>query len=153
MKTLTTIKTKLSIMILLFVVNAVAQNSSDAVNTYRVTAYQKNNNEVVSVSNEVQITPAAVIYIPNAFTPNGDGMNDTFGAIGEGIIEYTLQIFNRWGELIFESNDIKVQWDGVYKNDIAPIDVYVYKLAAKGPNLNGKGTKKIYKSGSVTLVI
>ena len=44
MKTLTTIKTKLSIMILLFVVNAVAQNSSDAVNTYRVTAYQKNNN-------------------------------------------------------------------------------------------------------------
>lgn len=153
MKTLTTLKTKLSIMILLFVINAVAQSSSDAVNTYRVTAYQKNNNEVVSVSNEVQIVPAAIIYIPNAFTPNGDGMNDTFGANGEGIVEYTLQIFNRWGELIFESNDIKVQWDGVYQNEIAPIDVYVYKLAATGPSFNGKGTKKIYKSGTVTLVI
>lgn len=129
----------------------VAQNASADV--YRVTAVQKSNNQILSISNEAAIIPAAVLYIPNAFTPNGDGLNDSFGCIGEGITEYTLQIFDRWGSLIFESSDMKVQWDGNYKNELAPTGVYVYKVRAVGPGMNGSIKKQINKAGSVTLVI
>lgn len=150
MKILTRIKTIIGIVIL-FVVPAIAQNT--ATEKYRVTAYQKENNAVVSVSNEVEIIPAASIYIPNAFTPNGDGINDTFGGVGEGITDYTMQIFDRWGNLLFESNNIDFQWDGNYKNEVVPTGVYVFKLSAKGLGLNGKTKKLINRTGSVTVVM
>lgn len=153
MKTLPILKTILSIMILLFVADIRAQNSVNPANKYRVTAYQKENNQVMSVSNIVEIIPAAVLYMPNAFTPNGDGLNDAFGGIGEGITEYNMQIFNRWGELIFESNDINNQWDGNYHNVMSPMGVYVYKIIAKGPAANGRFKNLISKTGDVTLVL
>jgi gliding motility-associated-like protein len=153
MKTLIFLKVVLSGLFLSIVMNMIAQNYSSSVSTYRVTAYQKGNDQITSMSNEAAIIPAAVLYVPNAFTPNGDGLNDTFACVGEGITEFDLQIFNRWGELIFESNDMKVQWDGSYKNEVAPIGVYVYKIIAKGPGINGKSKKQIYENGSVTLVI
>jgi len=134
-------------------VNLIAQTPSGEINKYRVTAFQNGNNQVMSVSNEAEIIPAAVLYIPNAFTPNGDGLNDTFGAVGEGITEYDMQIFNRWGNLIFESNEIKIRWDGYYHNEMAPLGVYVYKISAKGPSTNGKSKNLINESGSVTLVL
>lgn len=140
-------------MILFFIASIMAQNPSGSESKYRVTAYQKGNNEVMSISNEVEITPAALMYVPNAFTPNGDGLNDTFGGTGEGITEYNLQIFNRWGNLIFESNDMKTQWDGNYNNGIAPIGVYFYKINAKGPSSSGKSKKLISETGNVTLVL
>jgi len=143
----------LVIAILFFTSTMQAQNYTNAIVKYRVTAVQKNNNQVVSISNEVEIVPAAVLYIPNAFTPNGDGLNDAFGGIGEGITEYNMQIFNRWGELIFESNDIKNQWDGNYHNAMSPMGVYVYKISAKGPSANGRYKNLISKTGDVTLVL
>lgn len=136
-----------------FIANIFAQNSQGVVNKYRITAYQKGNNQVMSVSNEVGIVPAAVLYVPNAFTPNGDGLNDTFGCKGEGITEYNLQIFDRWGNMIFESNDMRRQWDGNYHNEIAPSGVYVYKINAKGSSANGKSKNLISENGSVTLVL
>ncbi|MBK9638415.1 MAG: gliding motility-associated C-terminal domain-containing protein [Bacteroidetes bacterium] len=48
----------------------------------------------------MDIVPAISFYIPNTFTPNGDGMNDTFGIAGEGVQDFSMQIFNRWGQLI-----------------------------------------------------
>jgi gliding motility-associated-like protein len=140
-------------MILFSITNIMAQNLVDAASRYRVTAYQKGNDQIMSVSNEVGVVPPIALYIPNAFTPNGDGLNDTFGPVGEGITDYSMQIFNRWGNLIFESNDMNVQWDGNYHNEIAPTGTYVYKLSAKGPSTNGKSKKLIYESGSVTLVL
>jgi gliding motility-associated-like protein len=74
------------------------------------------------------------LYIPNAFTPNGDGKNDFFGAEARAVVEYELLIFNRWGELIFESNDIERGWDGMYLGAEAQEGVYSYKLYAKMPN-------------------
>lgn len=150
MKNLNLTKAILSIMIL-FIAPAIAQTA--ATEKYRVTAYQKENNQVVSMSNEVEIVPAAVIYVPNAFTPNGDGLNDSFGGVGEGITDYTMQIFDRWGNMLFESNSIDIQWDGNYKNEVVPTGVYVFKLSAKGPGLNGKSKKLINTTGSVTVVI
>lgn len=152
MKNSNCLKTILSIILLFFIANIIGQNSS-AIKKYRVTAYKNGNGQVMSVSNEVEIIPAALLYIPNAFTPNGDGLNDTFGGKGEGITEYNLQIFNRFGNLIFESNDMKNQWDGNYKNEIAPIGVYVYKINAKGPSANGRSKNLINEKGNITLVL
>ena len=72
------------------------------------------------------------IYIPNAFTPNDDGVNDFFEPKVLYIKEYHLLIFNRWGEEIFESFDSKYLWDGKTKNNEGIMDgIYVYKFSYK----------------------
>ncbi|RPE09843.1 hypothetical protein EGT74_23050 [Chitinophaga lutea] len=87
-------------------------------------------------------------YIPNAFTPNGDGLNDYFRFIPVGIREYAyFRIFNRWGELIFDSLDFRRGWDGYYRGRPASIDTYLWIL--EGIDLNGQ---KISKKGTVTLL-
>lgn len=76
------------------------------------------------------------IYIPNAFTPNNDGINDIFTAYSKGIKEYDLRIFNRWGEEIFHSKSIDKGWNGSYHDEEAKMDVYVYKINAVLKNGN-----------------
>lgn len=153
MKKLILFKVILFILMIFFIANTLGQNNGDIKNRYRVTAFQKDKNQVISVSNEAEINPPAVYYIPNAFTPNGDGLNETFGLIGEEIMEYNMQIFNRWGNLIFESNDVKMQWDGTYHNEKAPVDVYVYKISGKGLSGYGKTLRLINENGIVNLVL
>ena len=87
------------------------------------------------------------IIFPNAFTPNNDQNNDVFLPLYEGISEYNLEIFNRWGELIFESDALNTGWDGYYRGELCKQDVYVWKVRAVcsyGQN--------IFKSGDVTLL-
>lgn len=87
-------------------------------------------------------------YIPNAFTPNGDGLNDFFRFTPVGIRDYAyFRIFNRWGELIFDSLDFRRGWDGYYRGRPAAIDTYLWIL--EGTDLNGQ---KISKKGTVTLL-
>jgi gliding motility-associated-like protein len=78
----------------------------------------------------LHIKPAFVIYLPNTFTPNGDGLNDGFGAKGVGILEFEMQVYDRWGHVVFRSNDIMTYWDGTVKNGDEPIkdDVYTWKV-------------------------
>ncbi len=84
-----------------------------------------------SIVKQVDIKPAYALYIPNAFTPNSDGLNDGFKALGIGISQFKLQIFDRWGALIFESDDINRAWDGSVNGkgdyDSTKDDVYVWK--------------------------
>jgi gliding motility-associated-like protein len=75
----------------------------------------------------------AHIYFPNAFTPDGDGVNDTFGPVGHGISEFEMQIFDRWGQEVFRTTDLEIRWDGTVNGSGAPkTDVYVYKYRAVG---------------------
>ena len=134
-----------AVIFLIISFTASAQNSTTV--KYRVTAYKSGDTTVISQSNIVEVMPPANLYVPNAFTPNGDGTNDTFGAKGDGIIEFNIQIFNRWGELVFESNDINKQWDGIYKGEKAETGAYAYSITAVGEKTN-----QINKSGSVTLI-
>jgi gliding motility-associated-like protein len=93
----------------------------------------------------IQVEPLASIDVPSAFTPNGDGTNDIVYVAGWGIktLEY-FKIFNRWGELVFESNDLKVGWDGVYKGVPQNMETYVYEASAI-PYISDKPiTKKGY---------
>ena len=74
--------------------------------------------------------------IPNAFTPNGDGANDTFGPVllgGAAVVE-TFEIFNRWGQKVFESTSDKKAWDGRSDDKDAPSDVYVYRMVVRFGN-------------------
>lgn len=91
-----------------------------------------------SISKNIPVLEEFVIYIPNTFTPNNDNLNDDFKVVGLGISkdDYEFTIFNRWGEDVFKANTIKAVWDGKIKNkNMAPEDVYVYKLKFK--DLNG----------------
>ncbi|TSJ45497.1 PKD domain-containing protein [Fluviicola chungangensis] len=64
----------------------------------------------------VTVKPSFELFVPNAFTPDGDEYNNTFMATGYGILEndFTMEIYNRWGELIFESHNMQIGWDGSY---------------------------------------
>ena len=94
-------------------------------------------NGKVSISNTICIDANKnynPLPIPNAFTPNSDGLNDYFLPIKREVEDYKMYIFNRFGELVFVSDDIKVGWDGNYKNKIIQ-DTYFYKIEF---NKNGK---------------
>lgn len=66
--------------------------------------------------------------VPNAFSPNGDGINDVISVRGYGISKLTWNIFNRWGQLVFRSNSLNSAWDGRFKGALQPQDVYAYTL-------------------------
>lgn len=68
-----------------------------------------------------------VVYSPNSFTPNGDNLNDVWMLKGSCIKNFSCTIFNRWGETITTFNNINDAWDGFYKNQKAPQDIYVFK--------------------------
>lgn len=87
------------------------------------------------------------IYIPNAFTPNGDGLNDYFKPIGHGIKSCKMAIYNRWGEEIFVSNSMSEGWNGSFKGEMQPPDVFVYTVQAVG--FSGQ---TYYLTGTVTLL-
>lgn len=77
----------------------------------------------------VWIQAEFTFFIPNAFTPNGDGHNEIFMGEGMGIVDFDMLVFDRWGNVIFESKDPAVGWDGRLKSgNRAEIDVYVYKI-------------------------
>ena len=102
-------------------------------------------------------TDAAVIF-PNAFSPNSSGPsggyynpksydNDIFFPYTSGVIDYRLEIFNRWGELIFVSTDINQGWDGYYRGNLCEQDVYIWKAFLRLNN-----GKTYNKTGDVTLL-
>lgn len=80
---------------------------------------------------EVEIHFEGIIYVPNSFTPDGDGNNDYFSVVAGNIKEFHLLIFDRWGELIFESYDVNGVWDGTYGNEICKDGTYIWKIVYK----------------------
>lgn len=137
----------LSTAILLSLLSAFAtQAQVTEKRTYRVTALKQGNTSITSTSNYAEVLPQLSVYIPNSFTPNGDGINDFFGIKGEGVSGFTLRVFDRWGEVIFESHDANVQWNGKYKNENVQAGAYAYIYSA----LNKDGGET--QSGTVTLI-
>ena len=80
----------------------------------------------------IEVSPESTIYIPNTFTPNGDDLNDVLYTPGTNIVKYQFMIYNRWGNLVFESDDMGKGWDGTYKGEPVKEDVYNYYLFAEG---------------------
>lgn len=135
--------------------SSILQNPSHTfpdVGTYPVTLYASNANGCIdSVTYNIIINDILTIYIPNSFSPNGDGVNDVFQIHGYGISpeNFELLIFDRWGNKIFATRDINEGWKGSVHNNgnIVQEDVYVYRVNYKDL-MNRK--KKII--GHVTIV-
>jgi len=114
--------------------------------------------DTFSVPQAVLAETGGEIVFPNAFTPDPNGPtsgfydpnsfdNDVFFPVFRGVEEYELSIFNRWGELIFESFDINIGWDGYYRDQLVQQDVYVWKAKVKFTN----GSEKVFV-GEVHLI-
>ena len=87
------------------------------------------------------------IYIPDAFTPNGDGNNDVLLVRGRFITTMQLKVFDRWGELVFETTDQDVGWDGTYKGK--PVDPAVFVYWLKAVCADGQS---FLKKGNITVI-
>jgi gliding motility-associated-like protein len=104
------------------------------------------------IEDEIPPEPSNNIFIPNAFSPDGDGINDNFNISYNNnpfpISHCVLHIFNRWGEEIFQSDDITQGWDGKKNGKDCPGGVYVYKIVFSADGIAGSQERV----GTVTLV-
>ncbi|MEI8201839.1 MAG: choice-of-anchor L domain-containing protein [Bacteroidota bacterium] len=105
--------------------NANAQN-------YFVTLFVSNADGCTdSTSITIVVYPDIKLYIPNAFTPCYQSLNNVFKAYGEGVFGFEMTIYDRWGQLIFTSNQIEIGWDGQFQYKDAPQGTYIYALKYK----------------------
>lgn len=127
------------------------QHEYTAIGVYPVTLIETNIHGCTdTITKNLTVTEDFLLYVPNAFTPNGDGMNDVFQAKGMGFKpeSFEMLIYDRWGNLVFKSNDVYKGWDGTFKGVLAPNDVYVYKVKC----VSGmRGVRKEH-TGHVTLI-
>ena len=96
---------------------------------YTVTATSSNGctaSDTVCLHCTPVVCGAPLFTIPNAFTPNGDGVNDRICFNTDEIVEFHIAIFNRWGEKVYESDDATECWDGTYRNNLCLPGVYTY---------------------------
>jgi trimeric autotransporter adhesin len=99
----------------------------------------------------VHVKEDLIYYVPNAFSPDGDEFNNVFKPVltsGFDVNSYHLQIFNRWGETVFESLDYEQGWDGTFNNEIILDGVYIWKIKVK----NRSTDKKVELQGHVSLL-
>ncbi len=99
-----------------------------------------------TVVKDIIVLPPFNIYIPTAFTPNGDGVNDLFKVVVTRIKEYHIYIYNRWGKQIFVGNSLSEMWDGKYNQEIVPDGVYTYLV-----NVIGEDDKAFSRKGTIVL--
>ena len=95
----------------------------------------------------VNIVPITELFVPNSFTPNGDGFNELFKIYGNYIVSFNLKIFDRWGEELFESNSIEKFWDGTFNNKKVQLGTYYYSI-----EVYGEDGELFVKTGEVNLV-
>lgn len=116
---------------------------------YTVTATDKNSCPDTAHINLTFIMDENKVYIPSAFTPNGDGSNDSWGVLSERPLGYfNLQVFNRWGVNVYNVQNQGAKWNGTVKNAKAPPGTYVYVLSYK----NGNGCAEQKTKGTVLLM-
>jgi len=114
---------------------------------YRIKAIENGGNQQQSLSNVLCLAYQPALWFPTAFTPNGDGLNDTFALQGISIKEFNMQIFNRWGEKVFESNSLYDGWNGKFRGNLCPPEVYTVIIKARKQN-----GQSVFYSGAVLLV-
>jgi gliding motility-associated-like protein len=95
----------------------------------------------------------STFFAPNTFTPDGDGMNDVFIPVGKNIATMELLIFDRWGNLLFESRDPSIGWDGRYRGEIVKNDIYVWKARYRfEQSTSGKRSREQEQMGHIQVL-
>lgn len=100
-----------------------------------------------TVCRDVEADVRIAADVPNAFTPNGDGKNDILYVRGAAVESFTFRVYNRWGQMVFETSDLKKGWDGTWNGKPQEADAYAYTLTATF--IDGSTTSK---SGHITLL-
>ena len=111
---------------------------------------RNNTTGCVSISSSLSIDAAICnddLFVPNAFSPNGDGKNDILFVRGSSIVNMQFLVYNQWGEKVFESNTLSTGWNGIFGGKPQPVGVYVYVLRVTKTN-----GETVNKKGSVTLI-
>lgn len=124
--------------------------SGDIFNQVYIYLVKANANDPVlnqSVSNEIRVIKDPNIYYPSAFTPNDDGLNDIFKLGGQYVTGFNMKIFDRWGELLFTSQDIGQGWDGTYRGKPMPEGTYVFSA-----DLTDLAGRTFNRAGSIVLL-
>ncbi len=119
-------------------------DATDTLNVYTITIMY-NNGCIVTASDTIRVETG--VAAGDAFTPNGDGKNDTFYILARGVAEYHMTIYNRWGQLVYESTDSSAGWDGTYKGQPQASEVYSYFVS-----ITFKNGQQTAKTGTVTLI-
>jgi gliding motility-associated-like protein len=117
--------------------------------TYSVTVFNQLGCTTTSSANVIEVCPPR-LFISNSFTPNSDHTNDNYNVYGEHFTNFHMFIFNRWGEIIFESKDRNIVWDGIYRGVPMPIGVYPWLITYTGDSEEFYGPFRM--EGSVTVV-
>lgn len=129
-------------------------NISTAQICYRVKAIERNGNKQQSISNVVCIPIYPTVFLPNAFSPNGDGINDYYKPVCSGLNAYVLEIYDRWGQLVYVDTPDGKGWDGTFRGEKADIGTYVFRLSAAGYLLSPftNDARRVERKGTLFLV-
>ena len=123
-------------------------SSNDLTDKYvRVRAESLDDPPIFSYSNIVTTRLNTEMYLPTAFTPDGNNLNDIFSAKGPSVFNFKMEIYNRWGNLIFVTNDNLSGWDGMIGGEKATEGTYIFKIFFE----DGEG-RKFDQSGAFTLI-
>jgi gliding motility-associated-like protein len=95
----------------------------------------------------IEVAPYYTLYVPTAFTPNGDNLNDVFKISGNAVNSFLLEVYDRWGQLMFRTNNIDIGWDGTTRGTPSPQGAYIYRIEVS----DVENKMKKY-TGSVTLI-
>ena len=113
--------------------NIVFGTNSEPGICYKIVASEEQGNLQFSQSNTACVYLKPTIFIPNVFSPNADGRNDLFLPLGIGIKSFVMEIYNRWGELVYLGSEKDQGWDGTLTTHVpAPVGVYVFVIHATG---------------------
>ena len=119
---------------------------TDSVNTYVLIA-NYNNHCSVSVTDIIRVSQMDTFAIPTAFTPNGDGINDSYYILANNVKTFHMDIYSRWGELVFTTDDINNHWDGTFKGKPQPSEIYTLYF-----NMEYGRNKKVSRNASFSLL-
>jgi gliding motility-associated-like protein len=127
-------------------------NSSNTVTLTEPGVYwlRVDNNGCIA-SDTIEMKKCSEIWVPNVFTPNGDGTNEIFKPVTTEIQKLTMFIYNRWGEMIFETSDINGGWDGKFHGNEVPTGVYFWVIRYNENRSSAQNIEKEIK-GSVTVL-
>ncbi len=126
--------------------------SPTATTTYTVEVYDPSNTNCKATATKTLFVKEIIcdepeLFIPTGFTPNGDNLNDEFTIFGKNILEFSLPIYNRWGELVISLNNNQPTWDGTINGENAPEGVYYFDA-----DVECIDNQRFYKKGDITLV-
>lgn len=115
---------------------------------YSIIAYENTKGyNAISQSNSIYLIQAPLLHVPNVFTKNDDGLNETWGFVPVFVKTYHMQVFNRWGEKVFDSDNKKEDWDGNYLEKTKGPEVFIWQVTYTGWDRSSH-----YQKGTVTVV-